>query len=385
MDIRIVSVTREALLPFMEYLSEEEQLLVGQSGYFCLGAVGDLGQEEMAAGVLLFCVKRDRAQILNLTVYQELEEIRDALVAEYNRVGKRSGLRGFDRPGADEGPELLVLNMENVEELIPYLTEDIAENIGRVFFHGLAVVDQGIPVAGMVWETRHEQEDADRENHILFLKIDKAEVTDLLFREYEELLRGDKVVRTRVCLPAKGSREEKQILQQRGFSVALSEGDDILTSLEEIAGIPAFSKIKVPDTVKPLKTMSTRDYNMTVRKLNSQGRYGVCRDLMYLPRNYFDNEISCYLEEMGEIGGMLLLHRLPSGKNKVVLMAAMSKEKTAAIPQMIKGAVSLALKLYDPATPVLIDRHNYQSLALSEKLFPEGFGIPVYVGVREEL
>ena len=51
---------------------------------------------------------------------------------------------------------------------------------------------------------------------------------------------------------------------------------------------------------------------------------------------------------------------------------------------MIKKAVLSALEEYDPQTEVLIDRHNYATLALTEKLFPRGFGIPVYKGEKEE-
>ena len=39
---------------------------------------------------------------------------------------------------------------------------------------------------------------------------------------------------------------------------------------------------------------------------------------------------------------------------------------------------------YSPDRKVTFDRHNEQVLMLAEKLLPRGFGIPVYVGSRQE-
>ena len=45
----------------------------------------------------------------------------------------------------------------------------------------------------------------------------------------------------------------------------------------------------------------------------------------------------------------------------------------------------LAMEEHYPGdTHVMLDRHNESSFLLSEKLFPRGFGVPVYAGSREE-
>lgn len=104
----------------------------------------------------------------------------------------------------------------------------------------------------------------------------------------------------------------------------------------------------------------------------------------YLLRTYFENDVSCYSEDDDQINGLLLFHQNPSGGLVVVVMAAIGSDYGKIIPQMIRHAVTNALELYPPETEVLIDRHNYASLALSEKLFPRGFGTPVYIGSRIE-
>jgi hypothetical protein len=81
---------------------------------------------------------------------------------------------------------------------------------------------------------------------------------------------------------------------------------------------------------------------------------------------------------------MLLLHRKPSEQLEVVLLHVTGKESVKLIPQLIKQAVESAYEAYDPDTKIVINRHDYASLALGERLFPRGFGIPVYEGERVE-
>ena len=68
----------------------------------------------------------------------------------------------------------------------------------------------------------------------------------------------------------------------------------------------------------------------------------------------------------------------------IVVLAAIGSDFGKILPQMMKFSVLTALEEYSDETEIWIDRHNYASLALSEKLFPRGFGTPVYIGSRPE-
>ena len=92
MDTRIVTITKNAILPFIGYLTEQEQKMVGTRGYFALGAITDFDQGELASGVLTFMVENDAAVLLALASYDREEEILYALLREYTRVFKRTNL-----------------------------------------------------------------------------------------------------------------------------------------------------------------------------------------------------------------------------------------------------------------------------------------------------
>jgi hypothetical protein len=92
MNTRIVTITKNAILPFVGYLTEQEQKMVGTRGYFALGAITDFDQGELASGVLTFMVENDAAVLLALASYDREEEILYALLREYTRVFKRTNL-----------------------------------------------------------------------------------------------------------------------------------------------------------------------------------------------------------------------------------------------------------------------------------------------------
>lgn len=280
---------------------------------------------------------------------------------------------------------IIELTEDNVEEYMEYLTEDIAENIGRTFFNGLVAVDDSeMPKAGIVWEFKNMLSDTDKESKIIWLQADDEESFNELFDKYDRNIKMEGVVKSTFSLPAKTSQNLKLMLKARGFSVNLMEGDKITAKLSEIADISAFSKIHISDEVMPLRGATQRGFSAAVSRTLVQGHYGTCEDLAYLPRLYFENDVSCYAEVDGQIVGLFLVHRTPSEQLEVVLMHVTGKESVKLLPQMIKQAVESAYESYDPDTRIIINRHDYASLALGERLFPRGFGIPVYEGERTE-
>lgn len=280
--------------------------------------------------------------------------------------------------------DVINLDMDNVQEYEVFLTEDIAENIGRSFYHGLVVTENNTTVAGIVWEIQNIMTDKNNESRIVFLKIDDERAAEVLFENYKAGIMQDDVVTSNFSLSAKSSEKERAALKNAGFTVKLMEGDLIKARLSEVAGLAFIQKVKTSDNIRPLNTITQRGFNAGVRRFVMMGMFGLCEDIAYLPRSYFENDVSCYCETDGQIDGLLLFHKNPSGGLVVVIMAAAGKDSNMLLLRMIRQAVSSAVEIYPPETEVWIDRHNYASLALSEKLFPRGFGTPVYVGSRQE-
>ena len=276
------------------------------------------------------------------------------------------------------------LNEESIDEYIDYIDPDVAENIGRFFFRGILCFDEDDLSGGMIWEVRNTMREEKNESNIVWLRIDSDEAGEFLFDNYSDLISLDDVEASTISLPARGASKEKESLENAGFKVVFMEGDLIKTQLSEIAELDAFKKVKPGDSIRPLKNMTQRGFNAGVRPFMDKGLYGLCQDLPYLPRSYFENDISSYSENEGQVNGLFLFHKNPSGGLAIVVMAAIGNDYGKILPQMIKRSITSAIEIYSPDTEVWIDRHNYASLALSEKLFPRGFGIPVFIGKRQE-
>lgn len=279
---------------------------------------------------------------------------------------------------------IIKLDEDNIDDYVDYVTEDVAENIGRMFYRGILAAEDNTLLAGMVWEERNLMLDAENESFITWLRIDRDDAGEALFEEYRSVISADEIVKSSFSLPAKTASKEIKALENAGFTVKFMEGDLIKARLSEIAELPFVRKIRIADSIRPLKTITQRGFNAGIKRFMSKGLYGICQDLPYLSRNYFENDVSCYSEDDGELNGLLLFHGNPSGGLVVVIMAAIGSDYGRILPQLIKQFVTSALEIYDPDSEIWIDRHNYASLALSEKLFPRGFGIPVYIGSRRE-
>lgn len=280
--------------------------------------------------------------------------------------------------------DVIRLTEDNVWSYEDFIPEDISENIGRSNYRGLIALLDEKPVGGMIWMLRHINAEEDRESHIVWLCADEEEIGTGLMAEYEEKIWEDGVVTTTVSLPARTSQKEKQILANAGFEIGLTEGDEIVAHLSEIMEIPFVKKMKQTDIIKPLRSVTQRVFNKAVERMVKMGHFGICEDIEDLSRVFFENDVSCYAEEEGNINGFLLCHKRPSGKISVELLAALGRDYQKLVALLISHAVTKAAEIYLPETEIVIDRHNYGTLALGEKLFPRSFGMPVYAGSRTE-
>ena len=279
---------------------------------------------------------------------------------------------------------ILALDENNIEQYSDYISADMAENIERIYFHGLIAISEDKPVGGMIWEIRNPMSEAEKESSICWLRLDDHKAAEKLFDFYKLAIDKEDVSFSTYSLPARNFANGRDALIAEGFSLELMEGDIIRTTLSEALSLPVFQKIKPGEDIRPISELSKRGFNAGLRRYVSQDIKGVCDDIEYLPRDYFDSDVSCYCEMDGMVNGVLLVHKQPSGALRIVIMSALGGDFKRILPQMMCKSLTNAKKIYKPQTEICIDRHNYAALALSEKLFPCCIGVPVYMGRRQE-
>lgn len=284
------------------------------------------------------------------------------------------------------------LNEINVEEYAQYLGWEIAENIGRAFFRGLVLREDDVDrVFGwLIWELKNMESKEKVKSIIHWFEADDSEQTEILFSRYKELIAADNVEESTILIPATRERQRmRQILKKQGFDMMLMEGDCVAVKLGEILKMPIFEKSQTRSRfVYPLDDMSLRSYRRVITKLSMLGQKGACEDLAFLPKGYFEKNISCFYEENEEVRGVLLFHKTPGGSLELKVMRALSnnnKVTSQIILSLMMNAIETMKENCSEQTEVVVDRHNHSAFLLSEKLFPRGFGKPVYGGSRKEV
>ncbi len=282
--------------------------------------------------------------------------------------------------------EIIDLNEENIREFVSEIGEDVAENISRDYYRGIIVTseDGKKMAAGVIWQYRNLTEERDTESVIEWIRVCDTVAAGALFDAYSERVAKENTVRTHVVIPVKDSSNETQALQDAGFKVRLTEGDNIVVSLSELSTLAVMKSRKVPDYIHPLNTLVLRRFRRGVEQCVSIGQTGLCEDLDLLPMTWFDPDISFYAEKDGKICGFLLFHVMPSGMIAIQLMVGWGKDFQQTILGMIRKFIITMEENYSPDTKIQMNRRNQASLLLAEKLLPRGFGIPVYAGGREE-
>ena len=285
----------------------------------------------------------------------------------------------------------VVLDENTIEDYAAYIGEDAADDIGRTFFRGLILLEEGrnAPIGWMIWELRNLEAKQHVESYIRWFEAEDQDEADVLFLRYNEMIAEDGVETSHVSIPAtKESAKTRQILAEQGFDMLLMEGDDVAVGLSEILNMPVFKKSPGPsDFVHPLEDMPLRNFRKIITKLEMLGQKGTCEDLGYLPKSYFEKDVSCYYEDDSGIQGVLLFHKSPSGSLCLKVMRAVTgdhKETTRILMRLLFYAVGYMEENYPDNTRIIVDRHNDSAFLLAEKLFPRGFGKPVYGGIRME-
>ncbi len=280
---------------------------------------------------------------------------------------------------------LIEIKQENAWEFSMYIGDDMAENLSRIFFRGLIVVnDQKEPVSGMIWELIGLESGRSVSSKIWWFRAEDEDAAKMIFEAYAGRINADNVTKSSFVIPVKMGGMEKKLLKEAGFSVRLTEGDDIVVSLRELTELPLIYNKPVPSNVEAISTMTIRNFRNTIAKSISMEKRGVCEDLEYLAMAWFDTDISCYSKNDADVNGVMLFHERPSGTISIALMVAFDQDFSKTLPGMMRFFVTSCKEKYSLDTPVQFSRHNQPSFLLSEKLLPRGFGSPVYTGERIE-
>ena len=277
---------------------------------------------------------------------------------------------------------IIDITKENAADFEEVLGPDLAVDMGRTFFRGLAAVDDSEVCHGaFVYELLGVDGDGDAKSAIRLLTGDNTEILTQLQEEYKGAIEEDDV-KTSYFETTESSLAD--FYETVGFSKKQGESRQIRLCVSDLEKIPLNRNGKLPGYIQNMEDVSVLQYRNFVKKLLIKGTKGSLEDLAYLPLNWFDRGASCCSISDDKIDGIFLIRKTPSGELHPMLYTAFGPDFLKNLGFMLIHALNYVTENYPPETPIVINRHNKEVLALTQKLLSGYKGVSIFSGTRDE-
>ena len=278
--------------------------------------------------------------------------------------------------------EFIEITSDNAEDFSAYIDEDMAENLDRTFFRGIGALEGSSPVGAIVYELKDSENEDDTKSRVLMLCGESDDIKCGLLEEYKKELSEDEVLESYF---ESGDEVLAGILEKNGFSNSQTEGEEIVVSIDDIKKLISIFKIsRFPEHIQSISGLSTLQYRTFIKNCLFKGKHGICEDLSYLPRNWFEMDISSCAVIDEKVEGMLLMRKTPLGKLIAQLYVDIGPDSKKDLLLLMAYTCVKIVEIYPDDVKVIVRRHNDSVRKLTDKLVANLKGDMIYFGTRRE-
>lgn len=276
--------------------------------------------------------------------------------------------------------DIMDLDESEYEDLLP---EDIRENIEREYFSGLlSREDYGeAPNGGIIWQLCGAESEEDTSAEILYLKAPDRDALEELFEEFNEKIADDEVNLVRFELKELDD-DLKSFLAEDGFEISKKESRDLRITLKDAAGSKIMGNSSIPGSIRPLSELELIQYRQGITNCLFAGETGLYDDLAMLPREWYDQDISCVYMAKDRVDAVALVHASGTGALMPVLLHAQGQNADKTVLYMLRFCINAALEKYPKDTEIIIRRNKDRTGELTSYLFPKKKGDFVIAGEK---
>lgn len=280
--------------------------------------------------------------------------------------------------------KIIEIDDENVEEYSEFLDPDMQEQLDRAFFRGIGAVDDtDQPVGAMVYELENLENSEDTKSRIRLLNAQNDDIKNEILNAYAEAVKEDEVTES---FYESADQDMSNYLNSKGFSFGVSEAHDIIVTLDDIKKVAGLLKGRnTPPYIKSLSDISVVQFRKFVKECLFKGRRGLMDDLAYIPKSWFDQDVSACVVTDDQVNGALLVKKSPSGMFFAMLFTAFGADFQKNLALMMTYSAKKIVELYPDGVNVVIRRHNDMVKKLTDKFFAANKGNDVYSGNRKEI
>ncbi len=128
--------------------------------------------------------------------------------------------------------EIIELNAENISDYADIIDQDVAESIGREFYHGIVAEEEGSLSGALVWEYKNLEDDVDTEAEIVFIDDENGETIKELLSEFDDQASDEDVVFSFFEVGTLSDESRKQFSED-GFAVSKGEDRNLILKVSE--------------------------------------------------------------------------------------------------------------------------------------------------------
>ena len=281
--------------------------------------------------------------------------------------------------------EIVHLSKENLYEYEDFLGADIAENIGREFYRGMVACEGGEPEAGLIWELTGLYDDMSQtQSRIEWYHAEDAESLEFLLDTYTYTISKDGVEKSFFEFEEPPTPEEREVFTGAGFELSGTESRRMELRLSDLKALKLAKKLKTPPFIKSINGLVKKTFARGMTDCIYNTDRELQQDLIDLPMEWYDGDVSCYEDTDTQCGGFLLVHGCPSGKLRIELLSDWGPDPRINLLRMIRFSLKQACDKYPDDTRVEIIRRDNALVNLMSYLFPDMPGRSAVRGVREE-
>ena len=274
--------------------------------------------------------------------------------------------------------EFVEISDSNVEDFSNFIDEDLAEDLDRSFYGGIGAMEGGEPVGAMVFELLNSESEQDTLSRIRLLEGQSDDVKKGLLEHYAEAVDEYEVTES---FYESSDEALAAFLSQNGFSCEEVESPDIIVTSEDIKKVAGlFRALKIPSFIQCVSDISVLQYRTFVKNCLFNGTKGLLEDLAYIPKTWFETDISSCALTDDEVTGVMLLRKVPSGKLYVLLYTGFGPDYQKNLSLLLANTAQKIIETYPEGVKVVIRRHNDQVRNLTGKLFAGAVGAKVFSG-----
>ncbi len=277
-----------------------------------------------------------------------------------------------------------ISDIENItSECEDLIGQNVAENMEREYYSGLTYGEEDDLQGAIVWRLDNVDSYDSLGSELVFFNARDDETAKELLDSYKEKAREEEIKKTFFEL-SDIPEEIINVFKENGFKVEKREGMDIYVKLSAITSNKLFMPKKRPRSILSLAELKNLNFRQGIANCLFNGASGINDDLALLPKEWYDEDISCAYMEDDRVIGFFLLHVLPDGCIMPVLLFGTGVDSNKNIFDMLRFSTLAASEKYDGSTTLIIRRHDEKSRKLSAYIFPKAKGDIVDAGEREE-